>query len=160
MAQPTLQAFEKLKKVTRFLLSRKAVKFKFLWQEEVDRVQVYTDSDWAGCLRTRRSTSGGVVMIGAHCLKTWSLTQASLALNSAEAKYYSMVEGAIIAMGIKTTLEELGVKVNIVLATDSSAAKSLGSRSGTWTDQAFSHSMASVAARGGDWQHQAREGGC
>ena len=70
-------------------------------------------------------------MIGAHCLKTWSLTQASVALSSAEAEYYAMVEGATRAIGIKTMLEELGLKVNIVLATDSSAAKSLGSRRGT-----------------------------
>ena len=42
-----------------------------------------------------------------------------------------MVEGATRAIGIKTMLDELGVDVDIVLATDSSAAKSLSSRRGT-----------------------------
>ena len=30
---------------------------------------------WAGCRRTRKSTTGGVAMRGTHCLKTWSVTQ-------------------------------------------------------------------------------------
>ena len=42
-----------------------------------------------------------------------------------------MVDGATRRIGMKTMLEELGVPVEVVLATDSSAAKSLGSRRGT-----------------------------
>jgi hypothetical protein len=131
MSSPTLGAFRKLKKVARYLLSRDAVRFTFEWQQEGMQLTIYTDSDWAGCLKTRRSTSGGVVMLGRHCLKTWCLTQTAVALSSAEAEYYAMVEGATRGIGIKTMLEELGVCVKIVLATDSSAAKSLGSRRGT-----------------------------
>ena len=84
MSNPTIDAFAKLKKTARYLVSRKAVRFKFVWQEEGARVSVFTDSDWGGCLRTRKSTSGGVVMLGAHCLKTWCLTQGAIALSSAD----------------------------------------------------------------------------
>ena len=45
-----------------------------------------TDSDWAGCRRTRRSTSGGCTYRGQHMLKFWSKTQAVVALSSAEAE--------------------------------------------------------------------------
>lgn len=83
MSSPTVDAFFKLKKVARYLVSREAVRWKFVWQEEGDQLRVFTDSDWAGCLRTRKFTSGGVVMLGAHCLKTWCLTQAAIALSSA-----------------------------------------------------------------------------
>ena len=70
-------------------------------------------------------------MLGAHCLKTWCLTQAAIALSSDEAEYYSMVEGATRGIGIQTMLRELGIHSSITLVTDSSAAKSLGSRRGT-----------------------------
>ena len=131
MSNPTEKSFQKLKRAARYLLSREAVKFKYEWQEDGVQLKVYTDSDWAGCLRTRKSTSGGVIMLGRHCIKTWSLTQSSIALSSAEAEYYAMVEGATRAIGARTMLDEIGVKVNLTLATDSSAAKSLGSRRGT-----------------------------
>ena len=70
-------------------------------------------------------------MMGGHCLRSWCLTQAAIALSSAEAEYYAMVEGAKRAKGVQTLLAELGVGSQIILATDSSAAKSLGSRRGT-----------------------------
>ena len=107
------------------------MRFRFVWQREGEKLRVYTDSDWAGCLRTRQSTSGGVIKWGRHCLRTWCLNQEAIALSSAEAEYYAMVEGATRGIGMKMMLEELGVPVEVVLATDSSAAKSLGSRRGT-----------------------------
>ena len=70
-------------------------------------------------------------MLGAHCLKTWCLNEAAIALSSAEAEYYAMVEGATRGLGMRTMMAELGVSCGIFLVTDSSAAKSLGSRRGT-----------------------------
>jgi hypothetical protein len=131
MANPTIGAFRKLKKAARYLLSREAVQFNFRWQDEGAQLKIFTDSDWAGCTRSRKSTSGGVIMLGSHCLKTWCLTQGAIALSSAEAEYYAMVEGATRGIGVKTMLKEIGMKAEITLSTDSSAAKSLGSRRGT-----------------------------
>ena len=130
MANPTEKPFKRLKRAARYLLSREAVKFKYEWQEEGAQLKVYTDSDWAGCLRTRKSTSGGVILLGQHCIKTWSLTQSSIALSSAEAEYYAMVEGATKGIGVRTMLGEIGLEVKLTLATGSSAAKSLASRRG------------------------------
>ena len=133
MATPTRMAWKRLKRLARYLISRRAVVYKLEWQEEGSPLKVYTDSDWAGCRRTRKSTSGGVVMVGCHCLKSWSSTQGPLALSSAEAEYYSMVEGTLRAKGIQTMGREIGMsglQEAIILETDSSAAKSFAARRG------------------------------
>ncbi len=72
-------------------------------------------------------------MLGSHCLKVWCSTQGATALSSREAEYYAMVEGAVRALGVQGIGKELGVEAcgrSLVLGTDSSAAKSLGSRRG------------------------------
>jgi hypothetical protein len=76
MAGPTERSWQRLKVLARFLLERLAVVWKYSWQEDCQELVIYSDSDWDGRRRTRRSTSGGVVTIGCHCLKTWSSTQA------------------------------------------------------------------------------------
>jgi len=48
-------------------------------------------------------------MIGKHCIKTWCSTQGALALSSAEAEYYSMVEGVIRGKGLQNMGRELGM---------------------------------------------------
>ena len=58
----------------------------YAWQSNPGGLTVYTDSDWGGCTRTRRSTSGGVVLHGGHCLLTWSRTQQLVALSNEEAE--------------------------------------------------------------------------
>ena len=66
-----------------------------------------------------------------HCVKTWSSTQMPLALSSAEAEYYAMVDGATRGPGAKTMLSEMGLDTSVlVLSTDSSAAKSFPSQRG------------------------------
>ena len=95
MSRPSASSWRRLKVLARFLLEREKVVWKFGWQDEAGgmHMELYTDSDWAGCRRTRRSTSGGAIKIGMHCVKTWSSTQMPLALSSAEAEYYAMVDG-------------------------------------------------------------------
>jgi hypothetical protein len=133
MARPNLDSWKKLKVLARFVLGRVSVRWQFKWQDEVDcMLCVFSDSDWAGCRRTRRSTSGGVVMVGAHCVKTWSSTQAPIALSSAEAEYYAMVEAATRGAGLRSMLGELGIGLSgeTELYSDSSAARCFAARRG------------------------------
>ena len=91
---------------------------------------VYSDSDWAGCLRTRKSTSGEVLTFQGGILKTWSSTQASIAQSSGEAEYYALVRAASEALGMQSIMHDLGWHCKIRLLVDSSAAKSIASRTG------------------------------
>ena len=72
-------------------------------------------------------------MIGRHCIKSWSSTQGPLALSSAEAWYYSMVEGTLRAKSLQTIEAEIGMRGmdnTILLKTDSSAATYFAARRG------------------------------
>jgi len=63
-------------------------------------------------------------------LKTWSSTQASIAQSSGEAEYYALVRAASEALGMKSIMNDLGWDCKIRLLVDSSAAKSIASRTG------------------------------
>ena len=71
-------------------------------------------------------------MIGKHCVKTWSTSQGAVALSSAEAEFYAMIEAVIRAKEVINVMIELGFEVQheLQLHTDSSAATSFVSRKG------------------------------
>ena len=68
--------------------------------------------------------------MGSHALKSWSSTQATIAMSSAEAEFYALVEGAARGIGLQSLMREFGIETKDVLATDSSAAKSFSSQRG------------------------------
>jgi len=71
---------------------------------------------------------------GAHVpggiLKTWSSTQASIAQSSGEAEYYALVRAASESLGMQSLMRDMGWDAKIRLLVDSSAAKSIASRTG------------------------------
>ena len=64
-------------------------------------IDVYVDSDWAGDKQQRKSTSGGLVIVGGRVVKSWSRTQRGRSLSSAEAEYYAIVMGAAEALAVQ-----------------------------------------------------------
>jgi hypothetical protein len=95
-----------------------------------DELHVYSDSDWAGCLRTRKSTSGGIATLNGAAVKTWSSTQATLATSSGEAEFYAAARAAAEGLGIKAIMEDMGYEVDVIVHVDSTSAKSISSRAG------------------------------
>ena len=71
-------------------------------------------------------------MLGKHRIKTWSSTQGAVALSSAEAEFYAMIEATVRSKGMLSTMKEIGFRMTerVQLYTDSSAAKSFVSRRG------------------------------
>ena len=99
-------------------------------RQSADGIEVYTDTDWAGCPRTRKSTSGGCLMVGRHLIKAWSAMQASLALSSGEAEYYGVVRGVGIGMGLQSLYRDVGLILPLRVWTDSTAAIGTAGRQG------------------------------
>ena len=73
----------KLKIILRFLRKRPTTTYLYEGQDHPGDLTGYTDSDWAGCKLTRRSTSGGAIQYGSLLLLHYSRTQAGVALSSA-----------------------------------------------------------------------------
>ncbi len=133
MSSPIIGSWDRIKKVARYLLSRDKVVWQFRWQDEPRYAHTSSDSDWGGISGDRKSTSGGVWMLGSHCIKTWSSSQGPIALSSAEAEFYAMVEAVTRSKGLLGLAGELGyedLSQIVHLGTDSSAAKSFVSRRG------------------------------
>ena len=73
MAKPTKSGWTALKRLARYLIGCPRLVYMYPWQTmNTAEIQVYTDTDWAGCLKTRKSTSGGCMLLGSHLLKSWS----------------------------------------------------------------------------------------
>ena len=104
--------------------------FTWKFQRRPTTVRVFSDTNYAGCLKTRKSTQGGAVLVGGRCVKTWSSTQAVIALSSGEAGCYGVVKGASVALGVRSMMKDLGCETMIKVLTDVSAAEGMASRRG------------------------------
>ena len=108
MATPTAGALKKLKRLGRYLLGNARMTARYEWQGEESDITGYSDSDWAGCRVTGKSTSGGVVMVGAHFIKGWARTQNHVTLSSAEPELIALVKCTQECMGIQSILRDWG----------------------------------------------------
>ena len=130
MARPTRADLRHLKRLARFLLGKPRVVWVFARQQPVSELSVYSDSDWAGCRRTARSTSGGAICAGGHCVRTWSVTQKAVSLSSGEAELMALVKATSEAIGVQQLAASWGLKFDIGVHVDSSAALAVTARKG------------------------------
>jgi hypothetical protein len=66
LQQPTTASFHDLKHLLRYLRGTEDIQFKICPKLQMKigastDLHAYTDSDWAGCRSTRKSTSGGII---------------------------------------------------------------------------------------------------
>ena len=74
MSSRTKVSQNALVRVIKYLCGSARLVDYFGWQLDQD-MDLHCDTDYAGCLTTRRSTSGGVALRGHHLLKQWSSTE-------------------------------------------------------------------------------------
>ena len=129
MSSPTDISMNVLKRMGRYFLGHKRLVFTYPWQF-ADGVEVYSDTDWSGCPRTRRSTSGGCIMIGRHVIRTCSSTQPSVTLSLGEAEFYGLIKATGAGLGHQSIMIDFGLKVPVRAWTDSSAALGIAGRAG------------------------------
>jgi hypothetical protein len=130
MSSPSQGDYMRLKRLGRYLISYPRVVWSYAPQRMVKELTVYSDSDWAGCRRTARSTSGGAICRGSHCLRTYSVTQKSVALSSAEAELISLVRATTEGIGMCQLAEGVNIILQAAMYADSSAALAVVQRRG------------------------------
>ena len=130
MARPNSLAWEMAKRCGRYILRKPRVAQRFDMQPPVDTITLRADSDHAGCIRARRSSSGLAAFHGRHLVKAASTTQTVIAMSSGESEFYAIVRGVATALGFKSMALDYGVVVKIVIETDSVAGRGMSLRLG------------------------------
>ena len=65
MSRPNVRDLKDMTKgLGRYLIGRERTQVRFERQDICNVIDVWTDTDYAGCPETRTSTSGGLVVIG------------------------------------------------------------------------------------------------
>ena len=115
MARPTVQSIATLKRTDRYLKNTPRVAWVFKRQTYASYLDVYCESDHAGCLATCKSTSGLAMMWAQHTIRTSSTTQVVIALSSGEAEFYVAVKAASNAIGMQSMARDVGLDLRIRL---------------------------------------------
>ena len=129
MASPTTHADETVKDLSRFLAGHPRVLWRSPRQEWSGKIWVLTDSNWAACPVTRKSSSATYLVLGRHPIFATNLRDTIFSLSSGEREFYGAVRCACRTLGLKSLLD-LSLEVKAELVTDSSACKGLCSRRG------------------------------
>jgi hypothetical protein len=129
MSAPRAADLQALLRVARYLVGAPRLVYEYPWQRST-LLRAFSDSDFAGCVSTRLSTSGGAALLGAHLLKHWASTQKKITLSSGEAELGAVVKGFSEVLGLRSVAQDLGVELRPEVHADSSAAIGICNRSG------------------------------
>ena len=130
MSCRTITAWQSLKHQVRYLIGAPRLVWVYRQQAPQKAIVVASDSNYAGCLTTRKSTTCVVVKHGCHVLKVGAQTQGTLALSVGESEFFATVKGAATVIGMQSVAKDWGMAMEAILETDSSSAKGILSRRG------------------------------
>lgn len=106
MSEPSKAHLTAAKRILRYVKGTKS--YGILYKTEDDyKLTGYTDSDWAGSIDDRKSTSGYVFQLGTKAISWSSKKQATVALSSSEAKYIAATSASCEAVWLKRILGDL-----------------------------------------------------
>ena len=97
---------------------------------QVSALSTAVETDVAGRLSPRRSTSGGTSQGGRHLIKHWSLSHPTVTLSSAEAELHGIYKSASTPLGLKAIAQDRGWKLSLDMFNDASAAIGTARRRG------------------------------
>ena len=119
--KPTISDWNKITNIFRYINSTKDYKIVYDGQGEII---AYTDADFGGDLNDRKSTSGGIILMGNSPICWISKKQTCVATSTAEAEYISTSENIKKILWIRNILKELiNYNKTITIFTDNLASK-------------------------------------
>jgi hypothetical protein len=113
LANPGPEHWKGVKRIFRYLQGTKTFGLVFQRTGQVC-LEGFTDSDWAGDLDNRRSTSAYVMLVGKGAVSWKSKRQESVALSSTEAEFMASTAACKEVMWMKDFLGELGFQQGTV----------------------------------------------
>ena len=127
-------------------------------QAQQPNVDVFSDSDWVGCAKTRRSTLSSHVMLGGHLFAASATTQKVVATSSGEAEFFALTKSAPRALGAVAMAEDVANVVKPRVRVDPTASKAIVSRRGVgrvrhlhtqvlWVQEAVSRRELTIAKK-------------
>ena len=126
MENPGRIHWEGVKRVLRYVQGTKDFCLRYESQGSLT-ITGFCDSDWAGCLDTRKSTGGYVFLLGKGAISWSSKRQKSTSLSSCEAEYVTAAHAAMEVSWLRNFLGELHLEPSgpIMVGCDSQSAMNL-----------------------------------
>lgn len=109
MSRPTEMHFQAAKRVMRYIKGTADYGI-FYKKQDSEELVAFTDSDYAGDLDDRKSTSGYLFLLGGGAVSWASKKQPIVTLSTTEAEYVAATACACQAIWLKRVLEEMGSK--------------------------------------------------
>ena len=107
-SRPTIELVQAIKRIFRYLRGTSTLGLQYVNDTDAARMEIYTDSDYAGDLEDRKSTSGQVIQFYGNTI-SWSVRkQRSVTMSTAEAEYLALSFATTSFYGWKNCLSELG----------------------------------------------------
>ena len=130
MQRPTSYHLATLKHLARYLVTHRRLVQYFNYQERAFTLHVWSDANHAGCIRTRKSTTGGALILGTHSLAHWCRGQAVIALSSGESEFYGAVTAVAELLGFVSLARDWNLQFGLMLHLDAEACIGAISRRG------------------------------
>jgi hypothetical protein len=107
LANPIKEDIIRAKRVLRYLKGTQHYKIRYTENGNANLIG-YSDSDWAGDHKNRRSTSGYAFLLAGGAISWSSKHQSTVALSSAEAEYMALAQTTQEAIYLRGILEDIG----------------------------------------------------
>ena len=130
MSAPKIRMTLCLKRLARYLVTHKRLRWLYPYQPPPEFTDVEGDSDWAGNEDDRKSTMCSVELYGQHLIDFSVASQETRALSSAEAEFYSQVNAAARGLHLRNILRGLGTEVKVRVWGDNTASQAMARRQG------------------------------
>ncbi|XP_049936458.1 retrovirus-related Pol polyprotein from transposon RE1 isoform X4 [Nymphaea colorata] len=110
MHAPTDMHLKAVDRILCYLKKNPGKRLLYVQQRSLE-VEGYSDANWAGCVDTRRSTSGYCVYLGGNLVVWRSNRQDVCSRSSAEAEYRAVATGVSELLWLKILLTDIGIEI-------------------------------------------------
>ena len=121
---PTQEHIKNSKHVFRYINGMHSLRLFYLYTT-TNAINVYVDVDFAGCIDTRRSTSGYIVLFNNCCISWLSKKQSSVAKLTTEAEFIVMSYGTRHIRWLLKGLADLPIQASIAMHANNTGANFL-----------------------------------